>query len=296
MALDKVRKNVQLPHQVLDGVRDFYKDKYRLDKMIINETEIFKQLKPRLKIQIFDYIFEEYYDLFAFTFEDCDLEFKRELLANCNFRHYQHQENDENDDKDDAALNYQMEESPIIEHANQMSKRVHFIISGQIYLMNREGMYEYGIIHEGSYFGDLSLLLNYQNEFSYHYNPFSGKPVQMLSIAGDVFLGICNKYPLSKEIFMKRALKKKVVFQDYKNMTLLKYMKTIIGNPKIITDTSDENMNIYNRVMKMKEMDIKIELFRSLLFHYKLNQYYAKRLKQDVKIIKKARRERSNIF
>jgi hypothetical protein len=48
--------------------------------------------------------------------------------------------------------------------------------------MNREGMYEYGIIHEGSYFGDISLLLNEENEFSYHYNPFYKKPVQMLSL------------------------------------------------------------------------------------------------------------------
>ena len=79
----------------------------------------------------------------------------------------------------------QMEEHPIIEHSNQISKRVHFIISGQIYLMNREGMYEYGIIHEGSYFGEISILLNDENEFSYHYNPFYKKPVQMLSIDAD---------------------------------------------------------------------------------------------------------------
>ena len=74
-------------------------------------------------------------------------------------------------------LNDKIEEPPIIENSNKMSKRVHFIISGQIYLMNREGMYEYGVIHEGSYFGEISLLLDEENEFSYHYNPFSGKPV-----------------------------------------------------------------------------------------------------------------------
>ena len=31
-------------------------------------------------------------------------------------------------------------------------------------------MYEYGILHEGSYFGDISILTNQPNEFSYYNN------------------------------------------------------------------------------------------------------------------------------
>ena len=42
IALNKVRKNVQLPNQVLDGVKQFYKEKFILDKMILNESEIFQ--------------------------------------------------------------------------------------------------------------------------------------------------------------------------------------------------------------------------------------------------------------
>lgn len=79
----------------------------------------------------------------------------------------------------------------------------------------------------------------------------------MLSVEAEVFLKICNKYPLSKEIFHKRAIQKRQIFQNYKNITLLKYMKTISKNPKIITDI-DEEVTLYDRVVIMKEIDIKI--------------------------------------
>lgn len=51
--------------------------------------------------------------------------------------------------------------------------------------MNKDGQYEYGILDEGSYFGDISLLLGEENEYSYFYNPFSEKPINLLQIDGD---------------------------------------------------------------------------------------------------------------
>ena len=53
-----------------------------------------------------------------------------------------------------------------------MSNKVYFLISGIIHIMDKNGLYEYGIIHEGSYFGEISLLLDEPNEYSYCYNPF----------------------------------------------------------------------------------------------------------------------------
>ena len=50
-----------------------------------------------------------------------------------------------------------------------MSEKVYFIISGQIHIMNKEGLYEYGILQDGSYFGDISLLLNEENDYSFQY-------------------------------------------------------------------------------------------------------------------------------
>ena len=45
-------------------------------------------------------------------------------------------------------------------------------------------MFEYGRIHEGSYFGDISLLHERPEEFSYYYNPFSANATQLISIEG----------------------------------------------------------------------------------------------------------------
>jgi hypothetical protein len=54
--------------------------------------------------------------------------------------------------------------------------------------MNKHGLYEYGILSEGSYFGDISLLLEQEEEFSYFYNPYHEKPILMLSLSSEKFI------------------------------------------------------------------------------------------------------------
>jgi len=58
----------------------------------------------------------------------------------------------------------------VIEKAGQFSQNVHFIVSGDVYLMNKECAYEYAILTKGSYFGDISILLNQPNIYTYAYN------------------------------------------------------------------------------------------------------------------------------
>ena len=41
-----------------------------------------------------------------------------------------------------------------------MSKRVYLILKGDIHIMSKDGLYEYAILNEGSYFGDISLLMD----------------------------------------------------------------------------------------------------------------------------------------
>jgi len=57
--------------------------------------------------------------------------------------------------------------------------------------MNKDGLYDYGMLSEGSYFGDISLLLKQPEEFSYFYNPYHEKPIMMLAINSAKFLEIC---------------------------------------------------------------------------------------------------------
>jgi len=70
--------------------------------------------------------------------------------------------------------------STIIE-AGKMSKCIFFIIHGNVHVMDANGQYQYGILGEGSYFGDISAMLNEPNEFSYLYNPYI-KQVDVLKI------------------------------------------------------------------------------------------------------------------
>ena len=43
--------------------------------------------------------------------------------------------------------------------------------------MNHNGMFEYAMLHEGSYFGDISLFFDEPSEYSYFVHPYNNKPI-----------------------------------------------------------------------------------------------------------------------
>lgn len=110
--------------------------------------------------------------------------------------------------------------------------------------MNKDGQYEYGVLNEGSYFGDISLLLNEANEFSYYYNPYSEKAINLLQIDGDVFMKICENNPVCHEILLNRAQKRKRTFKNFKITTLISYMRTLKKSPKIVTKKLVNNTSL----------------------------------------------------
>lgn len=82
--------------------------------------------------------------------------------------------------------------------ADDMSKNVHFIISGKVHIMDKDGLYLYGSIGEGAMFGEISLLRDEPEEFSYYYDKFQTKPIQLLTMPAKEFNAICEQYPFSK--------------------------------------------------------------------------------------------------
>lgn len=107
---------------------------------------------------------------------------------------------------------------PIVEPAGETPKNVYFITSGSIHLMDKNGLYEYGQLREGSSFGDVSLLLQEPEEFSYFHDPYHIKPILMLEVPSTKFLEICDRYPLAKEVMRLRALDKQQIYQNYKTV------------------------------------------------------------------------------
>lgn len=66
--------------------------------------------------------------------------------------------------------------------------------------MDKTGLLRYGLLQEGSYFGDISILFDEPSEFSYYYDPyFREQPLQLLSIEASKFQEILARYPLTKE-------------------------------------------------------------------------------------------------
>ena len=56
----------------------------------------------------------------------------------------------------------------------------------------------------------------------------------MLRIPAFIFLEICDEFPNSKEVLKNQAIRRSQMFEHYKLIKILKYMKTIIKNQRII--------------------------------------------------------------
>jgi hypothetical protein len=108
--------------------------------------------------------------------------------------------------------------------------------------MNKNGIYEYGIIHECGYFGDISILLNQPSEYAYYNNHDSD--IAMLCLDAKSFLAICNQHPYSRDLLKERAKQRRKMFENYKTKVLLKMMKTVVKFPHIaIGKEGEESTN-----------------------------------------------------
>ena len=57
----------------------------------------------------------------------------------------------------------------------------------------------------------------------------------MLALDVKDFLSICQKYPVAHEIMFERAHKRRELFENYKTVTLLKFMKCIRKDPSVVS-------------------------------------------------------------
>lgn len=73
--LDKARKSVILSKSIFKEVRYFYAQHFKYDAIHVRETVFFDQLKPRLKKNVLDSIFKNFYSTFYNIFEGCGLDF-----------------------------------------------------------------------------------------------------------------------------------------------------------------------------------------------------------------------------
>jgi hypothetical protein len=133
-----------------------------------------KIYKPKLRRTILDTIFNLNYQHFKFIFDSCSKDFQREIMIRAQFRYYTCRQDQ---DYDDEYFKYKLFDHPGIIQAFDPENSLYLILSGEIYVMDTAGMYNYGKIKSGSYFGDISILLKKKNTFSYFFNPYAEKPL-----------------------------------------------------------------------------------------------------------------------
>ena len=132
-----------------------------------------------------------------------------------------------------------------------------------MHLINKYGLYEYGTLHEGSYFGDIGILLDERSSFSYFYNPNNDKPLILLAIDGKKFLKICNRHPLAKEILVERAKRRKEMFNNYRAVTLLKYMECLVSKEHVVNHRrgkASKSKSRLRNIIEYCEQETKLDL------------------------------------
>ena len=123
---------------------------------------------------ILDIVFTNIYETLEFALKDCEIAFKREIIKSCQLRIYLGKEEDELSQEDKIPIE--------LGQTGKMFSKVLFILSGSVHIMNKTCMYEYGILHKGCVIGDISLLMNEANSFSYFFNQKQNKPLILLQI------------------------------------------------------------------------------------------------------------------
>ena len=141
--------------------------------------------------------------------------------------------------------------------------------------MNHDGMLDYGVLREGSYFGDISCLTGKPNNFSYYYNTNQDSQIKnseknslfLISVKTRDFKEIIDNNPIAKEHFEKMAKQREIMFQNFKRRALLKYMKYIAKNPYIINNEKYKNrsLTLLERVGLLREEQIKLKIVNLLI-------------------------------
>lgn len=93
--------------------------------------------------------------------------------------------------------------------------------------MDSNNRFRYTTLSEGSFFGEMSLLLDEENEYSYSYN-FYEKVAILLFINAQTFNQICNQNKGDAKYLEKIARQRKVKFNKFKKTVLLSHMKAIL--------------------------------------------------------------------
>lgn len=106
--------------------------------------------------------------LFADVFDECQREFKFEVFCNFQFKFYPLEHPQQ---KSANIFDKDLVEFPQITKAGDYVTHLYFVINSKVHVMDKEGMYDYAIITKGGYFGDISIMLDCPNAFSYMYDP-----------------------------------------------------------------------------------------------------------------------------
>lgn len=101
-----------------------------------------------------------------------------------------------------------------------MSTKVYFILSGTVHICDTELKMTYGKLEKGAIFGDISLMMQQPNKYSYVFSQNQDDNLFMVSVDSLRFVDMCAKDQLARSILHTRTNMKNVYFESYKKLIL----------------------------------------------------------------------------
>jgi hypothetical protein len=109
-----------------------------------------------------------------------------------------------------------------------------------------------------------------------------------LKIGKKDLLYICAKFPIEYEVWKERAIEREMMFENFKTLNLLKYMKAIQHKPTLIKEIDqmrDSKLKILNKVNLLGEAKLKLGLIKLFVFQYDLKRQIKKMEKIEQKFL-----------
>ena len=110
----------------------------------------------------------------------------------------------------------------------------------------------------------------------------------MLALDAKEFIEICNRHPVAKEILLERAYKRREMFENYKTIILVKFMKCIQKDPSVLewsktgenngATVAGERLQTGDGPQRSQGYELKMSLIDCFIEHMNLNRWMRKRI------------------
>lgn len=91
----------------------------------------------------------------------------------------------------------------------------------------------------------------------------------LLSVSKKAFVHTLSKYPIERDVLTERARQRNNMFESYKRIVLIKFMKTVVKKPYLVR--KKKRSSLVDEKDWNKLISLRFEIMSELINQYELN-------------------------